>query len=118
LTVGIPGSSGGHHDKWLLFIAAFIINTLSGNTQIASVIVVALNSSLILAVTTGVFQRWIFCCFNKRRKCDNVIANGVTYSAIDCLIANKAIPVQAWTGPEGYRRLRLPDFKKIGKLRW
>ena len=26
----------------------------------------------------------------------------------------KAIPVQAWTGPEGSRRLSLPDFKKIG----
>jgi hypothetical protein len=26
----------------------------------------------------------------------------------------KAIPLQAWTGPEGYRRLRLPDFKTIG----
>jgi len=26
----------------------------------------------------------------------------------------KAIPVQAWTGPEGSRRLRLPDFKIIG----
>jgi len=26
----------------------------------------------------------------------------------------KAIPLQAWTGPEGCRRLRLPDFKKIG----
>jgi hypothetical protein len=24
----------------------------------------------------------------------------------------KAIPLQAWTGPEGSRRLRLPDFKK------
>jgi hypothetical protein len=26
----------------------------------------------------------------------------------------KAIPVQAWTGPEDSRRLRLPDFKTIG----
>jgi len=26
----------------------------------------------------------------------------------------KAIPFQAWTGPEGSRRLRLPDFKTIG----
>ena len=26
----------------------------------------------------------------------------------------KAIPVQACTGPEGSRRLRLPDFKTIG----
>jgi len=26
----------------------------------------------------------------------------------------KAIPLQAWTGPEGFRRLRLPYFKTIG----
>jgi len=26
----------------------------------------------------------------------------------------KAIPLQAWTGPEGSRRLRLADFKTIG----
>jgi hypothetical protein len=26
----------------------------------------------------------------------------------------KAIPLQAWTGPEGSRRLRLRDFKTIG----
>jgi len=26
----------------------------------------------------------------------------------------KAIPLQAWTGPEGSRRLRLPDFKTNG----
>jgi len=25
----------------------------------------------------------------------------------------KAIPLEAWTGPEGSRRLRLPDFKTI-----
>jgi len=25
----------------------------------------------------------------------------------------KAIPLQAWTGPEGSRRFRLPDFKTI-----
>jgi len=25
----------------------------------------------------------------------------------------KAIPLQAWTGPEGSRRMRLPDFKTI-----
>jgi hypothetical protein len=27
---------------------------------------------------------------------------------------SKVIPLQAWTGPEGSRRLRLPDFKTIG----
>jgi hypothetical protein len=26
----------------------------------------------------------------------------------------KAIPLQAWRGPEGSRRLRIPDFKTIG----
>jgi len=26
----------------------------------------------------------------------------------------KAIPLQAWTGPEGSRKLRFPDFKTIG----
>jgi len=26
----------------------------------------------------------------------------------------KAIPLQAWTGPEGSGRLRLPDFKTLG----
>jgi hypothetical protein len=31
---------------------------------------------------------------------------------------DKAIPLQAWTGPEGPRSLRLPDFKTIGTSRW
>ena len=30
----------------------------------------------------------------------------------------KAIPLQAWTGPEGSRSLRLPDFKTINTRRW
>jgi len=29
-------------------------------------------------------------------------------------VKGKAIPLQAWTGPEGARRFRLPDFKTIG----
>jgi hypothetical protein len=29
-------------------------------------------------------------------------------------VKGKAIPLQAWTGPEGSRRVRLPDFKTIG----
>jgi hypothetical protein len=32
----------------------------------------------------------------------------------DFLGKGKAIPLQALPGPEGYRRLRLSDFKKIG----
>jgi hypothetical protein len=30
----------------------------------------------------------------------------------------KAVPLQAWTGPEGSRRLRLPDFRTVGTCRW
>jgi len=30
----------------------------------------------------------------------------------------KDIPLQAWTGPEGSRSLRLPDFKTIGTRWW
>jgi hypothetical protein len=40
---------------------------------------------------------------------------------IPCLIRYskaKAIPLQAWTGPEGSSRLRLPDFKTVGTWRW
>jgi len=29
------------------------------------------------------------------------------------VLQQKAIPVQAWRGPEGSRRLRLPDLKTI-----
>jgi hypothetical protein len=32
---------------------------------------------------------------------------------IDCRNKGKAIPLQAWTGPEGSRRVRLPDFKTV-----
>jgi len=28
-------------------------------------------------------------------------------------VKGKAIPLQAWKGPEGSRRLRLPDFKTM-----
>jgi len=34
--------------------------------------------------------------------------------APDRNVKGKAIPLQAWTGPEGSRRLRLPDFRTIG----
>jgi hypothetical protein len=40
----------------------------------------------------------------------NVIFFGVSQT----VKKGKAIPLQAWTGPEGSRRLRFPDFKTIG----
>ena len=29
-------------------------------------------------------------------------------------VGKRAIPLQTWTGPDGSRRLRLPDFKIFG----
>ena len=42
----------------------------------------------------------------------------VIASYSDSKDTGKAIPLQAWTGPEGYRRLRFPDFKTIGTWSW
>jgi len=39
-------------------------------------------------------------------------------SLSDQIYKGKTIPLQAWTGPEGSRRLRFPDFKTIGTWRW
>jgi len=33
-------------------------------------------------------------------------------------VRDKATPLQAWTDPDGSRRLRLPDLKTIGTWRW
>jgi len=30
------------------------------------------------------------------------------------IVAGKAISLQAWAGPEGSMKLRLPDFKTVG----
>jgi hypothetical protein len=35
-----------------------------------------------------------------------------------CTLSKKAIPLQALTGPEGSKRLRLPDFKTVGTWSW
>jgi hypothetical protein len=38
----------------------------------------------------------------------------ITLVVVVVVVKGKAIPLQAWRGPEGSRRLRLPDFKTIG----
>ena len=45
-----------------------------------------------------------------------VIFKTYTFKIVDRSVLvkkGKAIPLQGWTGPEGSRRLRLPDFKTI-----
>jgi len=36
--------------------------------------------------------------------------NTVHAAILDLEVKGKAIPLQAWTGPEGSRKLRFPDF--------
>jgi len=45
------------------------------------------------------------------KECKDLDSTDIIQFAIS---GGKAIPLQAWTGPKGYRRLRLPDFKTIG----
>ena len=33
---------------------------------------------------------------------------------VEAKVKGKSVPAQAWTGPEGSRRMRLPDLKTIG----
>jgi len=54
----------------------------------------------------------------KKKKKKNFILNVTSYFKIFIYLKplkgkGKAIPLQAWTGPKGSRRLRLPDFKTI-----
>jgi hypothetical protein len=32
----------------------------------------------------------------------------------DTSLKDKAVPLHAWTGPEGSRRLKIPDFETVG----
>ena len=43
----------------------------------------------------------------------NELLSGVDKSENSYTVKGKAIPLQAWTDPEGSRRLRLLDFKTI-----
>jgi hypothetical protein len=53
---------------------------------------------------------------HKEKKC---LQNILSPIQINVLISkDKAIPLQAWTGLEGSRRLRLPDFKTFGIWKW
>jgi hypothetical protein len=38
-----------------------------------------------------------------------------SFDCMKSMVQGKAIPLHAWTGDEGSRRLRLPYFKTVGK---
>ena len=45
---------------------------------------------------------------------ENILQYRKYRKMINNYVKCKAIPLQAWTGPEGSRRVRVPDFKTIG----
>jgi hypothetical protein len=51
--------------------------------------------------------------YNTEEPCSHLLRS---WSLKSC--KSKAIPLQAWTGPEGSRRVRLPDVKTIGTWMW
>ena len=48
-----------------------------------------------------------------RRK-ESTITKVMAHSLLELLVKSKAIPLQAWTDPEGSRRMRLPGFTTLG----
>jgi len=63
-------------------------------------------------------------CWVVNKRQDNKLKNCCIWLVIylNCTmmhgLKDKAIPLQAWTGLEGSRWLRLPDFKTIGTWMW
>ena len=68
--------------------------------------------------TLSVSPPSVLFCWTTRFIAVMKIANPGRYSEPHELSKGKAIPLQAWTGPEGSRRLRLPDFMTIGTWKW
>ena len=61
---------------------------------------------------------------NNPEECNSHLLRGASLKSRNTCVSfrqnskDKTIPVQAWTGPKGSRKLRLPDFMTIGTLRW
>jgi hypothetical protein len=76
------------------------------------------------ALEVRIFRADVPKCQKQTTFCDLTLQEAFCQNITDhCIVVckhkvkgkGKAIPLQAWTGPEGSRRLRLPDFKKIDK---
>jgi len=45
----------------------------------------------------------------------NVKSIQISKSSLNAKVTKgKAVPLQAWTGPQGSRQLRFPDFRTVG----
>jgi len=52
--------------------------------------------------------------FRELHALDLQVVTAFVQMVILLVVKGKVIPLQAWTGPEESRKLRLPDFKTIG----
>jgi len=57
-------------------------------------------------------------CNNNLPHLQHVDRRGQTKREVTAITKGKPIPAQVWTGLDGSKRLRLPDFKTIGTRRW
>jgi len=73
----------------------------------------------VLKVFKATFPDDLTCGIKKSHTRTNQVNRvDISYSRNVFVPKCKTMPLQAWTGPEGSRRLRLPDFKTIGTWRW
>ena len=91
-----------------------ILEFIYGSKHVSNILFLAVRSKAI----DYVFQifRIYVTCLNITRKSEALCTRrqwNVRFMSF-IKVKVKAIPLQAWTGPEGSRRLRLPDFKTIG----
>jgi hypothetical protein len=56
--------------------------------------------------TTPMLLSWVGSCSLSKNMAVHIYQIKRCHILLDC----KAVPLQAWTGPEGSRKLRLPDF--------
>jgi len=71
-----------------------------------------LNKGVLALVKFNILSRvylWIFLWISQETTVISQLKVKILF-----YLKGKAIPLQAWTGPEGSRRLRFPDFKTIG----
>jgi len=65
----------------------------------------------------GMWSRVVWFADNYKLVWGNQL-QGRTVDRAGTIVKGKVIPFQAWTGPEGSMRLRLPDFKTLATWMW
>jgi len=97
-----------HHRAFLLRKFLYQISNLNVYVVII-IIIIIISAYFLLRTKRGFFRKFVFTRIS--RKIILTLPN--SRNEILCKDKCKTNPLQAWTGLEGSRRLRLPDFKTI-----